>query len=337
METNEFKEISEEDLYHISKKYAYFSEGGLLHYFTYDFYILDEIIFEGFNDIPKYFSKHGGGLGDKSFNAALKRCLVDLLNENNITLVNLYITSEKSNTFELIRNNGYNLKIDMVTFSELWKFYQRIYHTNRNKNDKILSRFIMEKFPDNLKNYEDKEYLKPYLFSAIKVESSSELSSKELDEMERFYTKVVEKNKTNKKFLISNFLNIEKLNFEQIITEFKGNLDKEKSLSETDWQRFFEQNIFLFDSRYVDFLPKFSLKSGKGSEPDFFVYDIYGTIDIFEIKKPETRLLSHDKSHDNYYWCSEVSKAIAQLEKYLFLAMQNRLEIERNMKRKMEK
>jgi hypothetical protein len=44
-------------------------------------------------------------------------------------------------------------------------------------------------------------------------------------------------------------------------------------------------------------------------------YDNY--LDILEIKTPFTTLLREDKSHGNYYWSSDVSKAIAQVENYI--------------------
>ncbi len=101
---------------------------------------------------------------------------------------------------------------------------------------------------------------------------------------------------------------------------------------EQTWQKLFQDNIFIFDSRYIDFIPKHCIKTGRSSEPDFLVYDIYGYVDIYEIKRSSVPLLQFDNSHDNYYWSTEVSKAIAQLEKYLFYCSENRLSIENSLK-----
>lgn len=43
-------------------------------------------------------------------------------------------------------------------------------------------------------------------------------------------------------------------------------------------------------------------------------------------------MLKYDSSHDNYYWSSDVSKAIAQLEKYIFNCSRNKNDIEATIK-----
>ena len=73
------------------------------------------------------------------------------------------------------------------------------------------------------------------------------------------------------------------------------------------------------------------LKCGRKAEPDFLAYDIYGKVDVFEIKLPSAKLLAYDDSHDNYYWSAETSKAISQLEKYIYLAEENKTSIEKDI------
>lgn len=70
------------------------------------------------------------------------------------------------------------------------------------------------------------------------------------------------------------------------------------------------------------------------SYPDFVLTDVYGFIDIFEIKKHDTPLLALDEDHDNYYWRSDVSKAIAQIENYTHEVVRNADSFIRAVKRK---
>jgi len=58
------------------------------------------------------------------------------------------------------------------------------------------------------------------------------------------------------------------------------------------------------------------------------LFDIYGFVDIYEIKTPGTPLLKYDRAHDNYYWSTEISEALAQLEKYIYWASDNRTELQ---------
>lgn len=70
------------------------------------------------------------------------------------------------------------------------------------------------------------------------------------------------------------------------------------------------------------------------SYPDFVLVDVYSFIDVFEIKTPETPLLSFDGDHDNYYWKPEISKAFSQIENYIDLIVHNADDYIKKIKRK---
>ncbi len=62
--------------------------------------------------------------------------------------------------------------------------------------------------------------------------------------------------------------------------------------------------------------------------------DVYGFIDIFEIKKHDAKLLAFDKSHENYYWKPEAAQAISQIENYIDEVARNADEYVKAVKRK---
>jgi hypothetical protein len=64
------------------------------------------------------------------------------------------------------------------------------------------------------------------------------------------------------------------------------------------------------------------------------VVDVYGFIDVFEIKRHDTALLAFDSSHDNYYWKPEVAQAISQIENYIDAVIRNAAEYAKAVKRK---
>ena len=102
----------------------------------------------------------------------------------------------------------------------------------------------------------------------------------------------------------------------KVLDEFRKRL-KSNSSNEAVWQKFLAEYILVFRSSYGEVLEKESV-SLKGKFPDFMLIDPYGYLDIYEIKKPKTNLMSWDRGRDNYYWSGEMSKAISQTENYLY-------------------
>jgi hypothetical protein len=92
---------------------------------------------------------------------------------------------------------------------------------------------------------------------------------------------------------------------------------KKKVQKEIEWQEFFKKNILFFNSSYISLIDRKNIAFSV-SLPDFLLIDQFQFVDVFEIKRPNFKCLSYDKSHDNYYWSSEASQAIAQVEKYIF-------------------
>ena len=111
----------------------------------------------------------------------------------------------------------------------------------------------------------------------------------------------------------------------KIIDEYERLLRK-KSQKESEWQDFLKKNMLFINSAYIKLIDKKNI-SITVSIPDFLLIDQFQYIDVFEIKKPDMKCLSHDPSHDNYYWSTDTNKAIAQVEKYLFQLERNALAI----------
>jgi hypothetical protein len=97
--------------------------------------------------------------------------------------------------------------------------------------------------------------------------------------------------------------------------EFEKNLSN-ASFSENSWQEFLRDKVLRYMSNYVTSIEKQNA-SIEVSYPDFVMVDVYGFVDVFEIKKHTTPLLSYDSDHENYYWKPDVSMAVAQIEKYI--------------------
>lgn len=107
----------------------------------------------------------------------------------------------------------------------------------------------------------------------------------------------------------------------KIIEEFERRL-KAKTQNENSWQEFLRKYILIFRNTYGEVLEKESVAL-EGKFPDFILIDPYNYLDIYEIKRPDTRLLDYDKSRKNYFWHKELAKAISQVENYIHQVQRN--------------
>ena len=107
----------------------------------------------------------------------------------------------------------------------------------------------------------------------------------------------------------------------KIIEEFEKRL-KAATQNENSWQEFLRKYILIFRNTYGEVLEKESVAL-EGKFPDFILIDPYNYLDIYEIKRPDTRLLEYDKSRQNYFWHKELAKAISQVENYIHQVQRN--------------
>lgn len=101
-----------------------------------------------------------------------------------------------------------------------------------------------------------------------------------------------------------------------------------RAYKEDDWQRQIAEFILLIFPKYVALLEKVHIKDfyPKGCkiqtkrEIDLMLVNANGTVDVIEIKRPESHQLLSKKpgSRGNYTPNGELSEAVMQVEKYLF-------------------
>ncbi len=126
-------------------------------------------------------------------------------------------------------------------------------------------------------------------------------------------------------------LKIDQVALSEIISEFEKHL--KKSPSESVWGDFLRKNLFLVESRYVHVIERLNVVLASSREVDFGLVDSEGFVDLFEIKKPETTLLSSTQDRGNHYWHTEAVKAIVQAEKYLYNATQRAATLQQDIGR----
>lgn len=97
--------------------------------------------------------------------------------------------------------------------------------------------------------------------------------------------------------------------------EFKTELNNQHS--ESWWQNYIQGRILLMQQGYIRPIEKMNVAIGNTKYPDFALVTHDNYLDILEIKKPDTTILKEDRSRGNYYWDTEISRAIIQVENYL--------------------
>ncbi|HBB89517.1 MAG TPA: hypothetical protein DC047_18080 [Blastocatellia bacterium] len=86
---------------------------------------------------------------------------------------------------------------------------------------------------------------------------------------------------------------------------------------ESWWQSYVKSNILLLQQGYITAIEKLNTAIGDTRFPDFLLVTHDNYLDVMEIKKPNTQILRPDSSRGNYYFDSEVSKAVIQTENYI--------------------
>lgn len=99
-------------------------------------------------------------------------------------------------------------------------------------------------------------------------------------------------------------------------------LDEVEYISETVWQQKIGNILQLLYPQYILCIRELGFKGvdGYDKRPDFILVDANGFIDVMEIKKPTTNILTKQAAYrNNYVPAREFAGAIQQIEKYIFV------------------
>ncbi|WP_374035760.1 Shedu immune nuclease family protein [Bdellovibrio bacteriovorus] len=274
-------------------------------------FLKSPIILDGFTEITSGLYNGGFGLTPgTSWHIYLPMVKTILKGE-----FNLFITS-RDDIFEINKQK----KSLTISHNLIKKFNAYSRAANSSKNTKVkyyVLKLLSEKSehipaPQTVYQKGDLDLLEK------QIQDTRDLSQSDISAVSKIYQKISSSSKDTTKRELGTALEskiiVESVYLKKVIAYFEKNLEKEKT--EHFWQEFLQDNVILFNSNYVSSITKKNI-SLKNKIPDFLLLDQYGYIDIFEIKKPQTKLLKFDSGRGNYYWGDEISKAIIQVEKYM--------------------
>lgn len=112
------------------------------------------------------------------------------------------------------------------------------------------------------------------------------------------------------------FTAIDHIEKKHAVEQFQSMLEEE--LTEHDWQKWFQENNWVFGTDFVRVLDERNIDTKNIT--DFLMEAYDGFLDIIEIKRPHGTLnfWAKEKDHDNWVPHQDLVKAITQASKYIY-------------------
>lgn len=282
---------------------------------------VQEIILKGFTELPKdnevvhkngYLNQKLGTLIDarcKKAGHEIKRIILEVGSRNTI---DTYLGEPA-------------LFLNFQDVKKLIRTVRRLRTKSTNEIGAEVTAFLHQKLKGNFEEPKVKsvtpEKKAELVMNNLDESIIQHLSLDRIKEFVDFFSLIIEKRykteKGKKKIIEMAQVKIKDVPFTQLVEDFDKKLKNDPV--ESEWSDFLRKNLFLIDPSYIYAFPELHVTLGTGKRVDFGLVDLKGYLDIFEIKRSRTKLLSDkpDPSHDNYYWHQDSVKAIAQAEKYL--------------------
>ena len=294
---------------------------------------IKEIKFKGFTSLPSGFRNDGRGMTYAGGNL-LKRfhgkhgnklCLCVVKDGNSSV-------KEHEKSVKVVLNHDELRSINSA--------YRNIKQDRNRELDEAIATFLKAKFPKVFTG--GSETFSSYVPGTIgrvldSPEVLNKLSAKDKQALQDFFPSFIKgidfslRSTKNIKFTKEGLGAAQTVYLEKIVEEYEQKL--KKNALESTWQKLLREHILLLLHSYSAVIEKQSVDID-GKFPDFMLVDPYGYLDIYEIKKPQTEILKHDASRDNYYWSTEICKAISQVENYIDQTTHHRLEIAEKIRKK---
>lgn len=280
-----------------------------------------QLIIEGFDEIPKSISNLGFGFFNKAINNFFKYKLS--ADVDTIIVSNSDVSQQLDKT----------LKINTDDLDNLASSINQEQRACEDTKRMLISNFLNKNFPDLKFQFKETNNNKDLILRNLNQKLLDQLTADDVEKIGKFYVDAANKYKRNdlvRRMLLGLQKNAQLLTLQEVIKNYEGLL--EKNPLEKEWQDFFEENITLFDNRYITQLDKNNIAVGITKYPDLVLVDIYGYVDFYELKRSSTKLLKYDKDRKTYYWSTDMAMAIAQASDYLQKAKENAISFSKAIK-----
>jgi hypothetical protein len=292
-----------------------------------------KIRFLGFSKLPSGFKQNGKGLPSSGY--LLLRFLEEKLGAFDLTVAAAEASriDEKGGRVAVVLNHD--------DLRAVLKSLRAANNERFQKQQAAVRGLLNERFPQHFEKVDaDALTYRGGEISRLldKGKLIQKLSATDIEGLARFFPRFIQAfgdrfAETKKLLAISESKKAtEVVYLEKVIKQYERRL-KKSGQSESAWQKFLREYILVFSTNYANALEKESIAL-QGKYPDFLLIDAYNYLDIFEIKKPSTKIVRKDPSRGNYYWTPELAKAISQTENYIAYAERNAASLREDIRKR---
>lgn len=303
-----------------------YEQKGKDYFFEYDGQTIKQIELRDFEEIPYLFNSFGYGFSDNTINSFFRYQFDD-------KRINKIIISEDIESKKVRKNLFLNLN-DLSSLISSTNQEQRAC----NDTKKILIKnFLVDIFPEIAFDYKETNNNKKLILRNLNQKLIDQLNADDIEKIGDFYVDAARKYKRAdlvKRMTFGLQKNAQILTLQEIIAKYESLL--KENPPESSWQKFFDEYITLFDTRYAHKINYKNIATGITKYPDLVLVDIYGYIDFYELKKSSTPLIQYDTSHKTWYWTKDVSMVIAQATDYLQKSKENAISYTKAIKEETE-
>jgi len=214
-------------------------------------------------------------------------------------------------TKEIRKENGITKVRTSVKIVQ--KMYNQSYDRTRDVKEDIIKKTFSVIYPKSFSYGHAEKYKPGQIQEILNEDILNDLSADDKDALNKFIPNYIAKESVSVVNVLKATTQIKTLKeiADEITIEIKGNR------SESWWQSYIHNNILIIQQGYIQAIEKMNISIGGTKFPDFSLITHDNFLDILEIKKPSTVLIKEDKSRNNFYWDTEITKAIIQVENYI--------------------
>ena len=204
----------------------------------------------------------------------------------------------------------HRVKVSQKTFAKMNK---ELFDRSRDIKTDIVSSMFSRIHPGHFEEKEINAYVPGSLSRIVHPSIVTRLSTADKEAMNAFLPEYISSESLSAVNLIKAVTQIKSLK------ELAVDLEKQINAGHTEawWQIYIKKNILIIQQGYIQAIEKMNIVIGNTKFPDFCLITHDNYLDILEIKRPDTPVLKYDSSRDNYFWDSEIAKAVIQTENYI--------------------
>lgn len=189
---------------------------------------------------------------------------------------------------------------------------EQIDRTRDIKND-IIRRTFSTVFPTFFTTAATLAYAPGTLVNTLDKDILPKLSTEDCEALNNFLPDFIASQSMGSVNLLKATAQIESL--KELAAELEVSIPAKHG--ESWWQTYIRSKILIIQQGYIKAIEKMNVAIGNTKFPDFSLVTHDNYLDISEIKKPSTDILKVDTSRGNFFFDSEISKAIVQVENYV--------------------